>query len=92
MRRQKYPWTAADKARWLAELARAIDEAQQIVWRLSILRGDDPYASQIYGQLESARDEVERLQRGSRGSVSVKLDDRLCDLVSRVSACTAGID
>ena len=54
-----------DRARWLAELARAIDEAQQLVWRLAALRGDNVRSSEIYGQLEAARDEVERLQRSA---------------------------
>ena len=65
MRRAKTQWTMDDRARWLAELARAIDEAQQLVWRLAGLRGDNVRSSEIYGQLEAARDEVERLQRSA---------------------------
>ena len=65
MRRPKTQWTLDDRARWLAELARAIDEAQQLVWRLAALRGDNVRSSEIYGRLEAARDEVERLQRSA---------------------------
>lgn len=85
----KYQWTSADKTRWLAELARAIDEAQQIVWRLSILRGDNPRASEIYGELEAALDEVERLQRDGSRKASVELDQPWCDLIAGVPSCAA---
>lgn len=57
-------WSASDKARWLAELARAIDEAQQVVWRLLREHGDNSRASELYGQLEAARQEVQQLQGG----------------------------
>jgi hypothetical protein len=65
LRRLTTQWTSDDRARWLAELARAIDEAQQLVWRMAALRGDNVRSSEIYGQLEAARDEVERLQRSA---------------------------
>jgi hypothetical protein len=78
--------------RWLGELARAIDEAQQIVWRLSVLRGDDPRASEIYGQLEAARDEVERLQRGANRNAKRDLQRDWNDLMANVAACAGALD
>jgi len=78
--------------RWLAELARAIDEAQQIVWRLSILRGGNPHSSAIYGQLEAARDEVERLQRGAGRQAKAELHRDWSDLLAGVAACTGALE
>jgi hypothetical protein len=56
--------SASDRARWLAELAEAIDQAQRVAWALGIAEGDDPEAKELYGQLESARAEVESLRHG----------------------------
>jgi hypothetical protein len=52
-----------ERARWLAELAKAIDEAQKVAWRLGVLEGDDPEAKDLYERLEAARVEVEALRR-----------------------------
>lgn len=92
LRRPKIQWTAEEKARWLGELARAIDEAQQIVWRLSLLRGDNPRASEIYGQLEAARDEVERLQRGVSRQARRDLQRDWSEILAGVSACAGALD
>ena len=81
MARVKNQWSAADKARWLGELARAIDEAQQLVWQLAAQRGDSPRASAIYGQLEAAREEVERLQRNSDRSARLNLHPEWSELL-----------
>ena len=78
--------------RWLAELARAIDEAQQIVWRLAVQRGDNPRTREIYGQLEAARDEVERLQRGAGRQAQLELHRDWSNLMAGVSACAEALD
>lgn len=78
--------------RWLAELARAVDEAQQIVWWLCLLRADSPNFNEIYGRLEAARDEIERLQRHANRAVRVELHQDLSELISTVSACAGAID
>jgi hypothetical protein len=52
------------RARWLAELAASIDEAQRIAWRLGVTEGDNAEAKELYGRLEAARVEVESLRRG----------------------------
>ena len=78
--------------RWLGELARAIDEAQQLVWRLAVLRGDNPRASEIYGRLEAARDEVERLQRSANRQAKLVLHQDWSNLIASVSACTGAVD
>ena len=71
-----------DRARWLAELARAIDEAQQLVWRVGALRGDNARSSEIYGRLEAARDEVERLQRSANRRTRLGLQRDWDELVA----------
>ena len=66
--------SAAQRARWLAELADAMEQAQAIAWRLGISEGDDPEAKQLYARLEAARDEVEALRRGIWAGARQQLD------------------
>jgi hypothetical protein len=54
---------AADRARWLAELAVAIDEAQRLAWQLGgdgVVRGE---IRELYGRLEVLRAELDSLRR-----------------------------
>ena len=87
LRRPKTQWTIDDRARWLTELARAIDEAQQLVWRLALLRGDNIGSSEIYGRLEAARDEVQRLQRSDRRRTNHDLDRDWSELLASAATC-----
>ena len=57
--------SATERARWLAELASAIDEAQILLWRVGVAEGDNADARELYGRLEAARGEIECL-RGIR--------------------------
>ena len=54
---------AVNRARWLAELAVAIDEAQRLAWELGITQASRTEARELYGQLETLRGEVESLRR-----------------------------
>ncbi len=54
--------SAAARARWLSDLTRAIDDAQQLAWRLGVVEGRNAQALDLYVQLEVARAEVEALQ------------------------------
>ena len=92
LRRPKIQWTSDEKARWLGELARAIDEAQQLVWRLAVLRGDNPRTTAIYGQLEAAGDEVERLRRTADREARLEVRQDWADLIARVGACAGALD
>ena len=92
MRRAKTQWTLDERARWLAELARAIDEAQQLVWRVSLLRGDSLRSSELYGRLEAARDEVGRLQRSANRQNRFDVDRDWSELMAGVSACAGALD
>jgi hypothetical protein len=55
---------ATERARWLADLAAAIEQAQKLAWRLGVTEGNDPDALELYARLELARDEVDALRRG----------------------------
>ena len=92
LRRPNTQWTSDDRARWLAELARAIDEAQQLVWRLAALRGDNVRSSEIYGQLEAAREEVERLQRSANRRMKFDLQRDWGELLAGASVCAEALD
>ena len=81
MTRRPNRWSAEERVRWLAELADAIDDAQQLVWRISASGGDRDRASTLYGQLEAAREEVDRLQRGSARAARLDVDPKWSDLL-----------
>jgi hypothetical protein len=53
---------AATRARWLAELANAIESAQQLAWQLGTASRPSAEARDLYGRLEAARVEVESMQ------------------------------
>lgn len=56
---------AAERARSLAELAEAIDQAQRLAWTLGFGENSNPEAAELYLRLELVKAEVESL-RGSR--------------------------
>ena len=58
-------FAAMHRARWLAELADSIDQAQRLAWRLGVAEGNNAEAKDLYGRLEAARVEVESLRRGA---------------------------
>jgi hypothetical protein len=54
--------SSTERARWLSELADALDEAQKVAWRLGVSEGDCAEAKELYGRIEAARAEVDRLR------------------------------
>ena len=66
-------FAAIHRARWLAELAESIDQAQRLAWRLGVAEGNNPEAKELYGRLEAARVEVESLRRGTWSKQPVQL-------------------
>ena len=74
MRRMPSDVPPAERARWLAELAEAIDQAQKVAWRLGGAEGNNPEAKELYGRLEAARVEVDALRRGGFRAVEHKND------------------
>ena len=57
---------AALRARWMAELAAAIEGAQRVAWQLGSATTRSLEARELYGQLEAARIELESLRLGAR--------------------------
>lgn len=52
-----------ERARWLAELADAIEDAQRLAWRIGLGDYSNHEAMDLYVRLECARAEVEFLKR-----------------------------
>ena len=71
MRRVPSEASAAERARWLAELGEALAEAQVLAWHLGLARGD-PQAMELYGRFESAIAEVQSLRLGGRIAASAE--------------------
>lgn len=59
--------SAAERARWLAELAEALDQAQRLVWTLGASVPRTAEVMELYGRLDSAQAEVQmlRFRRGN---------------------------
>ena len=55
--------SSAERARWLAELAEALIEAQQLVWQIGFA-SDHPEAMELYGRIEAALSDVQRFRLG----------------------------
>ena len=57
---------AAVRARWMAELAAAIEGAQRVAWQLGSAAKASLEARELYSRLEMARLELEALRLGTR--------------------------
>ena len=51
-----------ERARWLAEVAQALNEAQSLVTRLNQGVADQPEGAELYLRIEAARLEVQSLR------------------------------
>jgi hypothetical protein len=58
--------SGAGRARWLAELSEALEQAHQLMWKLGIGDGGGPAAMELYLRVEAARLEVQALRLGRR--------------------------
>jgi hypothetical protein len=65
---------ALERARWLAELAQAIAQAQKLAWRLGVAEGDSEEARELYARLEAVRTEVDSLRFNGWGDVRREID------------------
>ena len=81
--------SATERARWLAELAAAMDEAQVLLWRMGVAEGDDADARDLYGRLEAARGEIEWL-RGVREVACPQFDPNWTKLLAGMEAPAVG--
>ena len=74
MERPEEQANASGRARWLAELADALEQAQRLAWALGISDGSSTEAKQLYGRLEWVRVEVELMRRGRSGASRPAID------------------
>ena len=65
---------AAERARWLAELATAVDTAQRLARSLGAARGNSAELDAIHARLEAIQGEVEQLRGGGRTARPTQLD------------------
>jgi hypothetical protein len=72
--------SAIERARWLADLAQALGDAQMLAWELGIARGDSE-AMELYGRIETAVAEVQSLRRGGRMTSPQEHDPKWTDVV-----------
>ena len=68
------PLSAVDRARWLAELAFAVDQAQGLAREIGAAEDKRRDAQELNAQLESIRVELEMLRRGRAGEESREID------------------
>lgn len=79
---------AAGRARWLAELAEAVDRAQLALWALAETEQTSAKGRELYGQLESVRVEIEALRgAGNAGANQVHIGEWL-ELLARSARTT----
>jgi hypothetical protein len=62
--------TAAQRARWLAELSDALEEAQELIWRLGMTGVGNVDAIDLSARLEAARAQVRSLRLGRPNELS----------------------
>lgn len=74
MHRARDSAAALERARWLAELAEAIGQAQRLAWRLGVAEGDSEEARELYARLEAVRSEVDALRFGDWVAVRSEID------------------
>lgn len=67
---------ALERARWLADLAQAIAQAQKLVWSLGVAEGDSGEARSLYARLEAVRSEVDSLRFGDWANVRREIDPK----------------
>jgi hypothetical protein len=78
---QSGKWSAAaERSRWLAELAEAVDQAQRLARALSTAGSDGAQAKELFHRLESVRVEVDSLRRGAWVKRSTEIDPFLTNL------------
>ena len=82
----------ATRARWLAELAVAIEQAQRLTWRLGVSEGENAEAMRLYARLDILLAEVESLRRGGWTGEHRELDPFWMQLLSSGSPANMGPD
>ena len=73
--------TAAERARWLAELAEAIDGAKRLARTIAASDRAAAEARELFSRLEAVEIEVEALRRGGRNNMRRQIDPKWTSLV-----------
>ena len=68
----------AQRARWLAELAQMLDEAQELVSYLAVARGACVETLEVSARLEAARAEVQSLRCCWSAGIFKEIDPDCC--------------
>ena len=72
---------AVERARWLAQLAHEIEQAQRLARRLAKAQPDGGEALVLHEQLEAVRREVDEIRRGTRLLLRREIDPKWMGLV-----------
>lgn len=70
-----------DRAKWLAELADVLDQAQKLVWSLAMIEARGSETLDLYARLEAARAEVQALRLSRKTGGSANLDPNWGELL-----------
>ena len=71
---------AVERARWLAELAATVEEAQRVARAWSATRGRCAEAERLVGRLDAVGIEVEELRGAGRSARARQIDPRWTSL------------
>lgn len=82
---------AAERARWLAELADALDDAQKLMWNLGQGVFRTPEAMELYVRIETARLEIRSLRLSRRAPDQQLPDPKWSELPWERTAGSRGI-
>lgn len=74
MNRPQHGTAAAERARWLAQLAQAVEQAQRLAWSLSVSQQSTAEVEELSRSLEAVRIEIEALRRGRPGIPQREID------------------
>ena len=80
---------AARRARWLAELAEALEEARRLVKQLGAAQGQLE-SVELYARIEAIRLEIEAMRLGRRYVPHEELNPKRSDIVPWQSRCGNG--
>lgn len=73
--------SAVERARWLAELALAVEQAQQLAREIGASEVKRREAQELYAQLDAIRVELEMLRRGRLAADEAQIDPKWIHLL-----------
>ena len=73
--------SAVERARWLAELAVAVEQAQQLAREIGVSDAKRQEAQELYAQLDAIRIELEMLRRARSAAEKAEIDPKWMHLL-----------